>query len=61
MENNFWDIAFSDLLIAGEKISGKGEDAYLNAEMGVAAVLGFQGGAFGSIEGVSHETDMVSG
>ena len=30
MENNFWDIAFSDLLIAGEKISGKGEDAYLN-------------------------------
>ena len=44
MENNFWDIAFSDLLIAGEKISGKGEDAYLN-------FASENGGIFGVFDG----------
>lgn len=43
-DNNFWNIAYSDILIAGEKITGRGEDAYLNC-------MAENGGIFGVFDG----------
>ena len=43
-DNDFWNSAYSDILISGEKIAGKGEDAYLNC-------MSENGGIFGVFDG----------